>query len=85
MEGDDSVRLMTIHKCKGLEYHTVIFLEFNDDAFWGNDDDVNVFFVALSRAREKIRFSFAKDSKGFRNVKDFADKLQKSGVKFLMK
>ncbi|MGJ8527425.1 UvrD-helicase domain-containing protein [Maritalea sp.] len=85
MEGDDSVRLMTIHKSKGLEYHTVIFLEFNDDAFWGNDDDVNVFFVALSRAREKIRFSFAKDSRGSRNVKDFADKLQKSGVKFLKK
>lgn len=85
MEGDDSVRLMTIHKCKGLEYHTVIFLEFNDDAFWGNDDDVNVFFVALSRAREKIRFSFAKDSRGFQNVKEFAEKLQKSGVKILKK
>jgi superfamily I DNA/RNA helicase len=85
MEGDDSVRLMTIHKCKGLEYHTVVFLEFNDDAFWGNDDDVNVFFVALSRAREKIRFSFAKDSSGFQNVKGFAEKIQQSGVKFFKK
>lgn len=45
MEGSDSRRLMTIHKSKGLEYHTVIFVEFNDDAFWGNDDDVNGFLL----------------------------------------
>ncbi|MAF58801.1 ATP-dependent helicase [Ponticaulis sp.] len=83
MEGNDSVRLMTIHKSKGLEYHTVIFLEFNDDSFWGNEDDVNVFFVALSRAREKIRFSFTKDSRGFNNVGTFIKNLQDAGVKFL--
>ncbi len=82
MEGKDSVRLMTIHKCKGLEYHSVIFVECNDDAFWGKADDVNVFFVALSRARERIRFSFAKDSQGFENVRDFANKLKRAGVEF---
>lgn len=85
MEGSDSVRLMTIHKSKGLEYHTVIFVEFNDDAFWGNDDDVNVFFVALSRARERVYFSFTKDSKGSRNIKAFAEKLQTSNVSFFNK
>ena len=83
MEGNDSVRLMTIHKSKGLEYHTVIFLEFNDESFWGNDDDVNVFFVALSRAREKIRFSFTKDSRGFNNVGRFIKNLEDADVKFL--
>ncbi|AMO67330.1 MULTISPECIES: UvrD-helicase domain-containing protein [Spongiibacteraceae] len=85
MEGTESVRLMTIHKSKGLEYHTVIFVEFNDDAFWGNDDDVNVFFVALSRARERVLFSFTKDSKGAQNVKGFVKILKDAGVIFIKK
>ena len=82
MEGLNSVRLMTIHKSKGLEYHTVIFVEFNDDAFWGNDDDVNVFFVALSRARERVYFSFTKDSKGIKNIRELYQKLGSSQVPF---
>jgi superfamily I DNA/RNA helicase len=82
LEGRDTVKLMTIHKSKGLEYHTVIFTEFNDDAFWNNADDVNVFFVALSRARERIRFSLTKDAKGFKNVTRFLQKLQVAGVQF---
>ena len=82
MEGAESVRLMTIHKSKGLEYHTVVFVEFNDDAFWGNDDDINVFFVALSRARERVYFSFTQDSKGASNIKGFAEKLESANVSF---
>jgi len=85
MEGMDSVRLMTVHKSKGLEYHTVIFVEFNDDAFWGNDDDVNVFFVALSRARERVYFSFCKDSKGARNIKPLLERLQSANVSFVQR
>ena len=85
MDGSDSIRLMTIHKSKGLEYHTVIFVEFNDDAFWGNDDDVNVFFVALSRARERVHFSFTKDSKGASNIKALVEKLQTAKVSFFNK
>lgn len=85
MEGSDSVRLMTIHKSKGLEYHTVIFVEFNDDAFWGNADDVNVFFVALSRARERVFFSFTKDSKGIENIQDLHQNLEAAGVTFVAK
>lgn len=85
MDGTNAVRLMTIHKSKGLEYHTVCFVEFNDDAFWGNSDDVNVFFVALSRAREKVLFSFTSDSRGAKNVKEFAKQLQNSGVSFVKK
>lgn len=80
VEGKNVVRLMTIHKSKGLEYNTVIFTEFNDDAFWNSDDDVNVFFVALSRARERLKFSLTEDSDGLRNVAKFLKKLQESGV-----
>jgi superfamily I DNA/RNA helicase len=82
LEGQDVVKIMTIHKSKGLEYHTVIFIEFNDDAFWKNDDDLNVFFVALSRAKERVRFSLTLDSRGFKNVEHFIEKLQVSGVEF---
>lgn len=85
MEGADSVRLMTIHRSKGLEYHTVIFVEFNDDAFWGNDDDANVFFVALSRARERVYFSFTKDSRGIKNVMELYKKLESAKVSFSLK
>ena len=83
MEGMDAVRLMTIHKCKGLEYHTVLFVELNDDAFWGNDDDVNVFFVALSRAEERVYFSFCKDAAGFANIKTILIQLQAANLKFI--
>lgn len=82
LEGKGVVKLMTIHKCKGLEYHTVFLTEFNDDAFWGNDDDVNVFFVALSRARESIKFSFTKDSRGSSNIKHLVRELRTAGVTF---
>ena len=83
MEGDDSIRLMTIHKSKGLEYHTVFFIEFNDDSFWGNEDDVKVFFVALSRARERVYFSYCEDSKGTKQIKPLWDRLTDAEVPFV--
>ena len=82
IEGRGVVKLMTIHKSKGLEFHTVIFVELNDDAFWKSGDDANVFLVALSRAKERIKFTFAQDSRGFKNVQDFLERLAKAGVMF---
>ncbi len=76
---------MTIHKSKGLEYHTVIFVELNDDAFWGNEDDANIFLVALSRAREHVYFSFTRDAKSWKNIKKFVEKLKDANVSFLEK
>src|SRR5262249_19023843 len=38
-EGVHAVPLMTIHKSKGLEYHTVIFVGLDDDAWWSFDND----------------------------------------------
>ncbi|WP_274381128.1 3'-5' exonuclease [Staphylococcus pseudintermedius] len=32
--GEYSIPIMTIHKSKGLEYHTVVFIGVEDDAFW---------------------------------------------------
>lgn len=60
--GDDSVPLMTIHKSKGLEYKNVYFVGLEDRKFWNfnnnPDEELNAIFVALSRAKEKLAFSF---------------------------
>ncbi|MBU3000463.1 ATP-dependent helicase [Roseovarius nubinhibens] len=82
IEGSDAIQLMTIHKSKGLEFKSVIFVELNDEAFWGNDDDANVFFVALSRAREEVVFSVRRDTRGVDNVMHMYEALQEAGVEF---
>ena len=62
-EGVDSIPIMTIHKSKGLEYHTVIFLGLEDSAFWSfrtqNEEDKRAFFVAFSRAKKRVLFTFS--------------------------
>lgn len=55
--GRRQVRLMTIHKSKGLEAHTVIFLRLQNSSFHSSADmseERLAFFVAMSRARERI-------------------------------
>lgn len=55
--GRHQVRLMTVHKSKGLEAHTVVFLHLQDEAFNRNADmeeEKLTFFVAISRARERL-------------------------------
>ncbi|MDR7292808.1 ATP-dependent helicase [Pseudoglutamicibacter albus] len=51
----DAVRILTIHKCKGLEFEKVIVLGVEEQFYWGKEDDVQaVFFVAISRAKEEL-------------------------------
>lgn len=61
--GKDTIPVMTIHKSKGLEYHTVVFIGLEDGAFWSfdkqPDEDKSAFFVALSRAKERVIFTFS--------------------------
>lgn len=63
--GEYSIPIMTIHKSKGLEYHTVIFIGVEDKAFWSfstqREADKNAFFVALSRAKERIIFTVSNE------------------------
>lgn len=62
------IPVMTIHKSKGLEYHTVIFMGLEDGAFWSYDkqpdEDKCAFFVALSRAKERVTFTFSRNRDG---------------------
>lgn len=50
---DDTVKILTIHKSKGLEFHSVILLGVENEAFWGNDAR-SVFFVGVSRAKDRL-------------------------------
>lgn len=60
-EGKDSIKMMTMHKSKGLEFNTVIFMGLEDNAHWNYKNnpsaDNNGFFVAFSRAKERIIFT----------------------------
>lgn len=60
--GDESIPIMTIHKSKGLEYDSVYFIGLEDSAFWNfrkqPEEDRCAFFVALSRAKRKITFTY---------------------------
>jgi DNA helicase-2/ATP-dependent DNA helicase PcrA len=67
-EGLDNVPIMTIHKSKGLEYNTVIFLGLEDNAFWSfknqDEEDKRAFFVAFSRAKKRVLFTFSQQRRG---------------------
>ena len=70
--GTESVPLMTVHKCKGLEFEVVFFIGFEDQTFWSYTkqpkEDTRSFFVALSRAKSHINFTFC--SSRFNNFKE---------------
>ena len=91
--GIDSVGVMTIHKSKGLEFHTVFFVGFEDEAFWSYshqaDQDKRAFFVALSRAKEEAFFTFCKERKDrygrrktqqISKIREIFEALQASGM-----
>ncbi|RXM52926.1 MULTISPECIES: UvrD-helicase domain-containing protein [unclassified Chryseobacterium] len=90
--GKDTIPVMTIHKSKGLEYHTVIFIGLEDGAFWSfqrqPDEDKCAFFVALSRAKERVVFTFSNEREGrfgtqvqsIENIRIIFEELQKSGI-----
>lgn len=52
---DETVKLLTIHKSKGLEFHSVILLGIENETFWGKlEDERSAFFVGVSRAKERL-------------------------------
>ncbi len=63
LRGLNTVPIMTIHKSKGLEFDTVVFMGLEDSAFWSfrtqSEEDTCAFFVALSRAKRRVFFTFS--------------------------
>lgn len=52
---DETVKLLTIHKSKGLEFHSVILLGIENETFWGKlENERCAFFVGVSRAKERL-------------------------------
>lgn len=53
--GDRAVRIMSIHKSKGLEFDTVVVLGVEKQTFWGEADaERSAFFVGISRAKRRL-------------------------------
>ncbi len=61
--GENVVPAMTIHKSKGLEFKTVIFIGLEDEQWWNfrnqPDEEKRAFFVAFSRAIHSVLFTFS--------------------------
>lgn len=49
----DAIRILTIHKCKSLEFDKVVLLGVEREFFWGNEAK-SEFFVAISRAKSEL-------------------------------
>lgn len=52
---EGSVRVMTIHKCKGMEFECVVLPCTEEETWWGDrDENRNAYFVGVSRARRNL-------------------------------
>jgi superfamily I DNA/RNA helicase len=67
-EGLGQVALMTIHKSKGLEFHTMIFYGLDSQTWWSlapnRPEELNSFFVAFTRAKQRAFFTFSAERGG---------------------
>lgn len=90
--GLHSIPIMTIHKSKGLEYSDIYFIGLEDAAFWNfkpqSDEDRCAFFVALSRAKVFVTFTYCsfRENLPFNNysshkdIQEFFDLLIQPGI-----
>lgn len=60
-EGRGQVPLMTVHKSKGLEFHTMVFFGLDNGTWWSLEpnrpEELNSFFVAFTRAEQRAFFT----------------------------
>lgn len=86
-EGIGALPLMTLHKSKGLEYHTVIFLGLDDSAWWSfkhdRADATAGFFVAFTRAKQRVVFTYSAERGARREIAPLYAMLQAAGVQTL--
>jgi superfamily I DNA/RNA helicase len=83
-EGLHSIPLMTIHKSKGLEYHSVMFVGLDDGAWWSfAGDQVEAtagFFVAFTRAKQRVIFTYCAKRGARTKIATLYGLLKKAGV-----
>ncbi len=84
VEAADAVTLLTIHRSKGLEYHTVFFLGLDDDQWWAYrydvDEATSAFFVGLSRAAQRLIFTCTSTGARSGRIADLYQMLDTAGV-----
>ncbi|EFO3296854.1 ATP-dependent helicase [Cronobacter sakazakii] len=57
---DQAVRILTIHKSKGLEFDSVVIMAVENEIFFGNQDENRcAFFVGVSRAKRRLVLTHA--------------------------
>lgn len=57
---DQAVRILTIHKSKGLEFDSVIIMAVENEIFFGNQDENRcAFFVGVSRTKRRLFLTHA--------------------------
>lgn len=84
IESRDSIPLLTVHKSKGLEYDTVIFMRLDDSSWWAfekdRDEGLATFYVGLSRPKQRLVFTFAENLGGRTIVEEIYKLLKDAGV-----
>ena len=90
--GEGIIPAMTVHRSKGLEFDTVIFLGLEDSSWWSfsnqPEEEKKSFFVAFSRAIQRVYFTFSdvRDTRWGRRrqrqseIGDLYDVLERAGV-----
>lgn len=69
---DQAIRIMTIHKSKGLEFHSVIMLAVENETFWGKKDAERcAFFVGVSRAKQRLLITYSKERQKPEDVEEW--------------
>ena len=57
---DQAVRILTIHKSKGLEFDSVIIMAVENEIFFGDQDENRcAYFVGISRAKKRLALTYA--------------------------
>ncbi|MDO9295880.1 UvrD-helicase domain-containing protein [Bradyrhizobium sp.] len=88
-EGLHAVPLMTVHKSKGLEYHTVLFVGLDDGAWFNfgkqSHEETAGFFVAFTRAEQRVVFTYCALRGSRAGVAPLYDLLKQAGVQTVAK
>jgi superfamily I DNA/RNA helicase len=86
-EGIDAIPLMTIHKSKGLEYHSVMFVGLDDGAWWsfaGDQIEATAgFFVGFTRAKQRVAFTYCSKRGRRTKIATLYGLLEKAGVQIV--
>ena len=90
-EGVDVTPVMTIHKSKGLEYHTVFLLAFENNTWWKmkgspqidqTSESMRTFFVGFSRAEQRVIFTRCSGRSKYDDVEWIYKDLDGAGATF---